>query len=297
MIKIKKFKNYFAALGLVLAVFFATTPLSAAETFFAVKDSEILVGDEFATDFFLNTGNEDINTVEGRIIFPEKFLKLQEIKDGNSIINFWIERPQVSPGEVIFSGIIPGGYRGQRGLIFSAVFQAIQEGRSLIEIRDMKTLLADGKGTAASTTISNLQLDISKAVPAAPSAVVEQKDTVEPKDNDAPEAFAPIVTSDPAMFEGKYFLVFATADKGSGIDHYEVQEGSANWQLAINPYLLPNQDLTEIIRVKAIDKNGNVRIVSLPTRVNTWYNNYWLLVVSVLLLASAYLISRRLWRK
>ena len=29
---------------------------------------------------------------------------------------------------------------------------------------------------------------------------------------------------DPNVFDGKWFLVFAALDKGSGIDHYEVME-------------------------------------------------------------------------
>lgn len=64
--------------------------------------------------------------------------------------------------------------------------------------------------------------------------------------------------SDPAIFDGKYFLVFATQDKGSGISHYEVCEGGKRkCAIAESPYLLQNQKLNQKIFVKAVDKNGN----------------------------------------
>ena len=181
---------------------FSASSAFAAEALLEVKNSEIQAGNEFVAEFFLNTENENINAIEGKIVFPEKLLELKEIRDGNSIINFWIERPKAKNGEIPFSGIIPGGYLGGKGLIFSAVFQSIQEGQGSIEIRDMKTLLNDGTGTETNTTVSNLQFVISGQGPASQPAVVETKDI------DIPESFEPMVASDPAIFDGKYFLVF-----------------------------------------------------------------------------------------
>lgn len=274
------------------AVFLFSAPsVFAAETFFETKNSEIQVGDKLEVGFFLNTEDEDINAVEGKIIFPEKLIEPKEIKDGNSIINFWIERSKISRGEVLFSGIIPGGYLGKKGLILSVVFQSIEEGQGAVEVRDIKVLLNDGKGTETGVTISNLRFAISKQAPSTKPSLPEKKDI------DMPEVFEPIVASDPTVFEGKYFLVFATQDKGSGIDHYEVCEGKRKCVVAESPYLLQNQSLDTEIVVRAIDKSGNERVVTVPPqKARPWYKDYAILAILIIAVI-AYLIWKLLWRK
>jgi len=83
-------------------------------------------------------------------------------------------------------------------------------------------------------------------------------------DSTPPEDFKPKIGRDPAVFEGKYFLSFATTDKTSGIDHYEVLEQKRTLvrgeKAAESPYLLKDQSLKSKILVKAVDKAGNERI-------------------------------------
>ena len=299
MTKIQKFKIVLAACLLL----FAAIPVFAAEISFDAKTRELKVNQLFEVGVFINTDGESINAVEGKIVFPEKLLKLKEIRDGNSIINFWIERPKVSNGEVLFSGITPGGFIDKQGLIFSIVFRARQAGRGSVEIREIKALLNDGKGTATNTTISNLELVISGLAPletpsltgptaATPPPVVENKDI------DLPETFEPMVASDSAIFDGKYFLVFATQDKGSGIDHYEVREKFwAGFVTAASPYLLQNQRLDKKIFVKAIDKNGNERIVMLPPQKPLpWYRHYAIFGILLVLIVVGFLL-KKLWSR
>ena len=74
----------------------------------------------------------------------------------------------------------------------------------------------------------------------------------------------------------KYWISFNTTDKQTGIDHYEIMEepltqfGSFQWGRADapwieerSPYVLDDQSLNSIIRVKAIDKAGNEYIANL----------------------------------
>ncbi|MBU2544616.1 hypothetical protein KJ618_04075 [Patescibacteria group bacterium] len=289
MTKIQKLKIILLA---VFTLFLFVTPVFAAEVSVDLASQTIGVDKQFEAGFFLNTENEDINAVEGTIIFPQELLELKEIRDGNSIIAFWIERPKaVSGNEIRFSGIIPGGYADKRGFILSLVFQARQEGSSIIEICDIRALRNDGEGTEARTTVSNLQFVVSGASGTPKIPTVK-------KDIELPEPFEPTVACDPEMFEGKYFLVFATQDKGSGIDHYEVCEGKRKCIIAESPYLLKNQNLDEEIIVKAIDKSGNERIIALPAqKPAVWYKNYLILAIIILVIAIAYLIWKFLWRK
>ena len=67
--------------------------------------------------------------------------------------------------------------------------------------------------------------------------------------------------------EGKNYLAFATTDKTSGVDHYEIsetkRESQTSWEIGEIPYLLKDQNLRSVILVKAVDKAGNERIAKI----------------------------------
>jgi len=86
--------------------------------------------------------------------------------------------------------------------------------------------------------------------------------------------------------------VFATQDKGSGVDYYEVCEGKSECVRAENLYLLKNQNLDEEITVYAVDKQGNKRMAVLrPEKSTSWYAKpLYLAIIGVLL---AFIIWRR----
>lgn len=282
---------------LLLSALFAPQSIFAASFFFNTQGNEWRVGDQFVVLFFLNTNGDDINAIEGRIVYPAEFLALQEISDGNSIVNFWIDpvRNCVSnvvekPDEICFSGITPGGYQGKNGLLFTMEFRAIKEGQGIIEIRDLAALKNDGKGTAADARPSNLPFVISKEAP----------ETRQPriKDTEPPESFAPEIANDPAIFDGKWFLVFVSQDKGAGIDHYEIKESRqkilsvfSSWISAESPYQLKDQELRSHVFVKAVDKAGNARIEKIsPRNPLKWYENYenWIMIIVGLAVAYAF---------
>ena len=131
------------------------------------------------------------------------------------------------------------------------------------------------------------------------------------------------MASSPSIFEGKYFLVFATQDKGSGISHYEAVEFRSrnlefkkllnkalqfitnskfqildSYKTAESPYVLRDQKLRSYIYVKAVDKNGNERIITLtPQNPVFWYRDYIMLgMLLSVVVVTAHLIRRFLWR-
>ncbi|MCX6794426.1 MAG: cohesin domain-containing protein [Candidatus Falkowbacteria bacterium] len=288
---LSKIINYFAVALVIVGFFSVVKSVKAVALRVDSTTRAVPVSGQLAANIFLDNVDTAVNAIAGEITFPDGLLELQTVSDGDSIINFWIERPQVVNGKVIFSGIIPGGYSGPSGSLFSLIFKAKTIGSGAVSISRAQVLLNDGKGGEATTTLVNLEFQ-NLPQTATTSAVIAKID-----DQEKPENFMPIVATDSEIFFGKKFLVFATQDKGSGIDHYEVQEGDRAWQLAISPYLLQDQNLDKIIRVKAIDKNGNTLIVSLPAPPHVWYNSYWLIIISILLLGLVYFISRRVWRK
>ncbi len=287
--------------AIVSFLFFNVACTLAAEVSVKSSNSEVKKGDVFMASIFLSTATgESINAVEGKIIFPSDILSLKKVSDGSTIMNFWTERPhQVNPGEVGFGGLIPGGYQGNKGFIFSIVFQAKKTGRAPIQVQGIRALRNDGLGSEAPVKTLAYTVVISKQIAIQATPMPEVQIT----DNNAPEVFQPKVVKDPGIFNGKWFLAFATQDKGSGISSFQVKEVRQKllalitpWTVTESPYVLKDQNLKSFIYVKATDQNGNERVeIILPANPLPWYGYYesWFMAIALLLLGS---ITYFLWK-
>ena len=258
-----KIKNSALFCAVLIFTFFIlhSNVASAARFFFETEVTEVGVGQEMEIVLYLDSEGETINALEGTIQVPG-FLSVEILRDGNSLISFWAERPEArSDQDIVFSGIIPGGWRGSYGTIFSFIVETKFQGGGTIVLRDGRVLLHDGEGTEAVIKTEALTLYVDEAIPSA--ALVGEVEDSEP-----PEAFTPLLARDPDVFSGDYFLVFATQDKGSGIDRYEVQETrqklldekQGEWQAAESPYRINDQELGSFIYVRAVDRAGNIRV-------------------------------------
>jgi len=199
-------------------------------------------------------------------------------------------------GVLKFSGGIPGGYCGRipgdpgdSNIIGRVAFSIPgmivgdkkEDNLSINILKSSKVLLNDGLGTEDKLDLKDLKIEfLSKKTG-------EGKDWNKNIVNDdiLPEPFVVELYSNKEMYQGGYYIIFSTTDKQSGIDHYEVlelREGDKigekpkinlkdklfgigrpipQWKKADIPYLLLDQELQSIIKVKAIDRNGNERIV------------------------------------
>lgn len=216
----------------------------------------------------LDTQGQNINAVEAHLSFDPSVFSIVGISDGGSAINLWIEQPAFSNslGTVDFSGIVPGGIDTASGTIVTlSILPTIKSGGASteFEVASATALLNDGEGTAASLTIESNPFFL-----VATSSVMPSFSS----DTQAPDPFTPEIASDPAIFNGQYFLSFAATDQGSGINHYEVLEVStkggnalsSSWQVVQSPYLLRDQTLASNIYVRAIDNAGNFRVAEVP---------------------------------
>ncbi len=291
------------------------TPVFAAEISFDAKTKEIVIGQQFQVDVVVHTENEEINAVEGLLAFPQELLELKEVGDGNSFVNFWIERPKIGVGrKIVFSGITPGGYTSDKGFIFSLIFQAKKSGEGIINLESARVLKNDGQGTPAQVRISPYQFIIHS--PASPelqrgepngqvSEKPEQSLPIATKDTEPPESFVPEIVSTPVLFEGDWVAVFATQDKKSGINHYEIKETRqrfftfiSKWLPAESPYVVKDQELRSSVFVKAIDKAGNERVVKIePRNPLAWYEKYENWVIIIVAIAALFVINYTLWKK
>lgn len=259
----------------------------AAELFFNVETQKLVTGQEFRVDLRLNTDGDSVNAFEGNLIFAENLLAAREIRDGDSVVNFWIDRPIAGKdGRIHFSGIAPGGYQGSSGIIFSVIFQTKTHGDGVIDIDESRILRNDGKGTPARLKISPYRFSVSGEVSSATLAPIP--------DTELPETFLPVVGRDASVFEGRWFLAFATQDKGSGVDHYEVREGSRPYVRAESPYVLQNQKRSEEITVKAVDRKGNERIAQIaPLKIYAVYRALAILGILVAVIGIAFWYRRK----
>jgi len=286
-------------------VFFALLApqvLLAAQVTILPEQKAVIQNAEFQTDITVDTKGESINVFSGTIVFPKDIVELKEIRTGNSIINLWVESPKEVDGKIRFAGAIPGGYVGTKGVLFSLIFTATNQGKGSIAIEEPLFLKNDGKGTEAKISISGSALEV-----LGPDV---RRDIVIPpiSDTTPPEMFIPEISQTPTLYNDSWFLVFLAQDKGSGIDHYEVQEHArglfsffAPWVRATSPYLLKDQSVDQVVAVRAVDKAGNIRTAyaKAPHSI-AWYASLtnWFIIISILVIAG--LITqplRKLWRK
>jgi hypothetical protein len=287
-------KNTLASVGLIAALTGGMSVAHAAEMTLSSGAQEVGLG-KFQVEVRLDTQNETVNAVEGVLVFPQGFLVLNGTSDGDSAVNFWLQKPKLeSAGRLTFSGIIPGGLSGNVK-IFSAAFRALKEGEISLRLTGLKVLLNDGEGTAAKVGTEPYVIKISREANAA------EPETGTAKDAEPPEPFNVELVKREDVFDGKWFIVFATQDKQSGVDHFEVAEykpgflglggpSAGDWVFADSPYVLKDQKLRSDIRVKAVDAEGNERIAFMAAPGAAWWEKdlaVWVIILGLVILCSA----------
>ncbi len=287
-------KNIFISLAIL--ILFPLTA-SAAEVRLESNKIKIKTGEQFTVSIIVHS-QESINALSGRLVFLPYMLEVKEIRDGNSSINFWIEKPYLEKlGAVSFSGITPGGFSGTNNLVFSVVFEAKKEGIAMIQIKDLELLLNDGEGTKDSAVVDNVAIFVGQGDSERRSESIIDKEL--------PEIFSPVVSSDSALFLEKSFVVFATQDKNSGVSHYRIKEYRlksfpflSRWRIAQSPHVLADQALKSHIIIQAVDNAGNAQTVKIaPSHSLLWYEYlfYWGIIIAVAL--SIVILISKIWTR
>ncbi|MFA6194357.1 MAG: hypothetical protein WC719_01250 [Patescibacteria group bacterium] len=289
---------------MMLGLFSFPKRSEAARLFYSWPEGEICKGQEIRLDIFIDTEERDINALEGKISLAGEALDLREISEGNSFINFWVETPRIENQEIRFAGIIPGGYSGRKGLLFSIFLRAGASGQGALRLEDARAFANDGLGTEL--RLNYYEADINIRETPAQGQVSESPTII---DNDAPEKFPILLARDPLIFENLWFLTFATQDKGSGIKYFEVREensldgdGGDDWEKADSPYLIKDQDLTSRITIKAVDRAGNetLSVLEAPNQALISHNkakNDIIKIVLITLALGLIIFIFLLWKK
>ncbi len=294
-----KYYISFIAAGIFSLLITGATFARVAEISINVQPAVVRIHDVSQIIVSLSTDDQAANAIEGILNLP-KGVSLREIRDGNSIVPLWIEAPhEIASGSIAFSGIIPGGYVGDHGFLFTAYVVPTAVGSEQITLEGVRVLANSGDGKEIPISLPSSVLTTTLDAPTS---------TVDSVDRNPPEDFLPSIEHNGSLLEDSYFLVFATTDKGVGIDHYEVMEvldgsGDENlntWHQATSPYLLNDQDLRSTIYVRAVDRSGNFRIVTIPKDSESVLSvkSSWISIIIVLgvILLLIY-VARRIYRR
>jgi hypothetical protein len=290
-------RYYFLPILFVLLALPATS--FAARLYFVVPQGTVHVGDVVPVDLMLDPEGDDVNALEGTVLVSSS-LAIIGIKEEGSVVSLWVEGPGIAAQSSVFSGVIPGGFRGvlspfwvggHPGLVYTLLLQATGEGNASATLGPSgRAFRNDGKGTEIPVTASDVVITVEpgKAVQAQPAP-----------DMELPEEFMPEIATSKDVFNGASFVAFAANDIDSGIDHYEVSETwtarPGSFTRAESPYRLKDQSLRSYIHIKAVDHAGNGRIVTLPPAHPTpWYEMPWVLILGAgILVLLGYALYRR----
>lgn len=264
-------------------------------------------GDTFVTNIRMNPDGECVNAAEVTLAYPTQSMRAVDFGKGSSIFSLWVQEPKIDTkaGTITFSGGLPGGYCGRiqgdpslTNIIGKAVFTVIDAGARRADIRfiDSAVYLNDGRGTKVVPEYGDASIQlVSEATQSGNPWLAEVGADVTP-----PDLFDVQVESTRNIFNGKYYIVFSTVDKQSGLDHFEVVE-NGSWVRAKSPHLLADQSLKSGVEVRAIDKAGNIRLGNyvagqVPARANA-FEEYTALIVILLILvlalAARYFLNKR----
>lgn len=249
----------------LIIMLLSPTTACASRLEFTQQPNAVRIGDTFATSLVLHSDTDSINALEGSVLF-DSALSLIDIRLAGSLVPLWVTPPvEKEKGNVSFAGVLPGGYQGD-GTVFTLVFKAIQKGTAHISLSsDTAAYKDDGRGTKATLVLSKYILSVGSASGAPQTVQLEA-------DNTPPETFLPSINSGTPFGLDGPVLIFTTQDKNSGIASYEIarsyasraKEESLTWRTVQSPYVLEAGDSTYYLYVRAVDRAGNTRVVTIP---------------------------------
>jgi hypothetical protein len=268
-----------------VSLFSMTTTAHAASVYIDPAISELRWGDALTMAVRLDIdeiNRECVNTVDITLSYPEG-IEPDDVSIGNSILRIWVQEPTINRDErtISFAGGIPNGYCGRvagdprlTNVLAEVIMRApvgVSSNEPLtVDFLDTTTLyLNDGFGSKAITKVYPAKITINETL----SEEVQNDWNERVKADDVPPEEFSIELE---KINGKYYIIFNTTDKQTGIDRYQVMEepitqfgtfdwgrADAPWLEAKSPYPLKDQSLNSTIRVKAIDKAGNEYIAVL----------------------------------
>lgn len=225
--------------------------------------SDFFVGDTVLFRVRVDSENKNINVVEGNILLNDSTgaVSLANMNTAGSLFSLWPNKPLPSENNtsISFVGGSPRGLIANDAIVFNMALKLQKEGQVTLSPRNIEVYLNDGQGTKDKVSVRDFTITVAPGMDGVP--VTDDLGLILAKDKTPPASFEPTLGKDPSLFENRSFLSFFTTDVGSGIAYYEVQEGDGAFVQVESPYVLQDQSLRSLIRVKAVDRAGNEKVV------------------------------------
>lgn len=246
----------------LFALLFALHPSSAfaAKIYFETPTHTISAGDTVIVNVNIDPEGQSLNTVDGTIdlTLPSTIAKVSDLSVAHSVLTLWPRKPSLSDDgkSISFVGGIPDGF-STPSTLFQIIVTAKNTGTISFDAQNVLAYINDGKATLAPMMSDGLHMNV---VPLAPGAhnINAWSDALT-ADITPPAPFTISAGKDPSLYDGKTFITFNAVDAESGIDHYEVTEGSYAPVRSGTTYVLRDQSSYERVFVSAYDKANNVR--------------------------------------
>lgn len=294
------------ALLLPAACFAVPSAARAARLYFSAPELTQSLYAPFEVEVRLDSPDESVNAVDGSVELGSDVAAVVAAADGSSVVSLWLERPtpptEAADGvrnagrSVRFAGIVPGGFQGTGGKLFSFTISPRASGELPLSFASGTRVYLNGPDGQA----ADLSLDRTSVV------VRSEKQPVfgvGKPDRDPPEPFQPALVQNSQLADGRWTLVFSTTDKRSGISHYDVWEQPGGWwgrllpqprwASATSPYPLQDQSLGRVLRVRAVDQAGNVRSATVNPAGAHRQLGYGVGAAVLLLLLGSYAVRHR----
>ncbi len=274
---------------LLILLFFYLIPVSLfAQTPFLIE-SQPVDGLKKEITIWISPSENSFNVIEGRFILSP-FSEITNITTNDSIIRFWTDQPRVENNEIIFSGVIPGGFthvlygeHGGSGKLFSFEVDI----NSSVSLVHGALYLNDGNGTRVELRDTEFLNS-------------EEKDfEVRAKDHTPPEWIQAFRSSHVPYGVKEDIIIFEAFDKESGVNYVEVKELGGTFKRSTTPYIISNTSLFNRIEMRAYDYAGNFSTLFIPSPIEKIIVPAipFVLMGILCLLAFAYLLNRFVFPK
>ena len=280
---------------LVFSTFLLPGSVLASSVYIDTNHSEFFAGDTILFSVRIDSESKDINAVEGEVLLDHAAdgASLTDINTAGSKFSLWPGNPLPSEHNtrISFAGGAPGGFVSKDAIVFNVVLKLHKTGQIALSPNNIEVYLNDGKGTKDEVRVKDLIVNVLPKISDAQSA--DDWSTIISNDKTAPEPFEITIGKDLSIFDNQYFISFFTTDAESGVAYYEVQEGERDFLRTESPYLLQDQSLKNLIKIKAIDKAGNERIAELtPIPPRPFYQAVWFWLALILTIILVFIVVR-----
>lgn len=234
----------------------------AAELYSTTPTRQVYTGDTALVEVRINTEGEQLNAVEGVLHVEGGVAKISDISLGGSVLTIWPRMPvaQVMPQgiDIFFTGGVPGGFTQSDALLFKIAVTPEKSGKVVIQPEQIVSYKNDGRGTKVLASMSSLTLTVLQSE----GTHTNSWEQAVSSDVMPPAPFTITIGQSSSVYDNKRFISFNTTDAETGVDRYEVIEGSSPSIRAESPYVLRNQSTSEKISVIAFDKAGNKTVAT-----------------------------------